>query len=208
MSDIPASIPDPTRLRLEDLRHCQSARRIRRLPPGGVFLDTLAERSYPDPVAESPTHKSSRSTRRASPSRIVRPKTLGASLGLSASNTNDLIHQLERGFSFKALQAFASNSGISVSVITAIVGIPERTLARRKAATKLSTDESERLLRLSTVFEKATELFEGDTVAAVKWLTTPKKALGNFSPLTYCRTELGAREVENLIGRLEHGVFS
>jgi putative toxin-antitoxin system antitoxin component (TIGR02293 family) len=129
-------------------------------------------------------------------------------LGLSASNTHDLIHQLEHGFSFKALQAFASNSGISVSVITAIVGIPERTLARRKAATKLSTDESERLLRLSTVFEKATELFEGDTVAAVKWLTTPKKALGNFSPLTYCRTELGAREVENLIGRLEHGVFS
>jgi putative toxin-antitoxin system antitoxin component (TIGR02293 family) len=129
-------------------------------------------------------------------------------LGLSASNTLDLIHQLEDGFSFKALQAFASNSGISVSVITAIVGIPERTLARRKAATKLSTDESERLLRLSTVFEKATELFEGDTVAAVRWLTTAKKALGNFSPLIYCRTELGAREVENLIGRLEHGVFS
>ena len=129
-------------------------------------------------------------------------------MGLSASNTHDLIHQLNHGFSFKALLAFASNSGISVSVITSIVGIPERTLARRKAATKLTTAESERLLRLSTVFDRAVELFEGDAAAAVKWLTAPKKALDNLSPLTYCRTELGAREVENLIGRLEHGVFS
>ena len=129
-------------------------------------------------------------------------------MGLNASNTHDLIHQLNHGFSFKTLLDFASNSGIAVSVITSIVGIPERTLARRKAATKLTTPESERLLRLSTVFDKAVELFEGDTAGAVKWLTAPKKALNNVSPLTYCRTELGAREVENLIGRLEHGVFS
>ena len=129
-------------------------------------------------------------------------------MGLSASNTLDLIQQIEHGFSFKTLQAFASNSGISVSVITAIVGIRERTLARRKASTKLTTDESERLLRLSTVFQQAVELFEGDAVAAVKWLTTPRKALHKLSPLTYCRTELGGREIENLIGRLEHGVFS
>ena len=139
---------------------------------------------------------------------MVRPRALGASLGLSVSNTHDLIHQVELGFSFKALQAFASKSGISLSVITSIVGIPERTLARRKAVAKLTTDESERLLRLSTVFEKAVELFEGDAIAAVKWLTTPRKALDELSPLAYCRTELGAREVENLIGRLEHGVFS
>jgi uncharacterized protein (DUF2384 family) len=39
-------------------------------------------------------------------------------------------------------------------------------------------------------------------------LIAPRKAFGNQSPLDYSRTELGAREVENLIGRLEHGVFS
>ena len=171
------------------------------------MLDTVAERSYCESVAESPIHKSGRSNRRAS-SRVVRSKSLGASLGLSVSSIHDLIHQVEHGFSFKALLVFASNSGISVSVITSIVGIPERTLARRKAAAKLTTDESERLLRLSTIFEKAVELFEGDAMAAVNWLTTPRKALDNISPLTYCRTELGAREVENLIGRLEQGIFS
>jgi putative toxin-antitoxin system antitoxin component (TIGR02293 family) len=51
-------------------------------------------------------------------------------------------------------------------------------------------------------------LFEGDVAAAVNWLNTPRKLLGDRSPLAYARTETGAREVENLIGRLEHGIFS
>jgi putative toxin-antitoxin system antitoxin component (TIGR02293 family) len=71
-----------------------------------------------------------------------------------------------------------------------------------------SPQESERLLRISGVFERAVELFEGDIAAAVTWLTTPQKSLGRHSPLIYARTEVGAREVENLIGRLEHGVFT
>jgi putative toxin-antitoxin system antitoxin component (TIGR02293 family) len=58
------------------------------------------------------------------------------------------------------------------------------------------------------VFEKAVELFEGDVAAAVKWLTSPRKSFDNQSPLNYSRTEPGAHEVENMIGRLEHGVYS
>src|SRR5258706_218900 len=69
-------------------------------------------------------------------------------------------------------------------------------------------DESERLLRIATVFEKAVDLFEGDLVSARRWLSTPKKALGGETPLSFARTEIGGREVEALIGRLEHGVFS
>jgi putative toxin-antitoxin system antitoxin component (TIGR02293 family) len=100
------------------------------------------------------------------------------------------------------------NSGLALSLLASILGIPERTLARRKTAGKLAPDESERLLRVSNLFEKCVELFEGDVTAAVNWLTTPKKALNQERPLMYARTEFGAREVEDLIGRLEHGVFS
>jgi putative toxin-antitoxin system antitoxin component (TIGR02293 family) len=88
-----------------------------------------------------------------------------------------------------------------------VVGIPERTLARRRLAGRFAADESERLLRISAVFEKAVELFEGDVAGAVTWLTRPTKDLGHQTPLKYSRSELGAREVESLIGRLEHGVF-
>ena len=126
---------------------------------------------------------------------------------MTAASSSELIRQVERGFSFKTLQALESRSGIAVSRIASVIGIPERTLARRKASGRLSPDESERLLRISAVFEDAVDLFEGDVAAAVNWLTAPRRALGNQSPLNYSRTELGAREVENLIGRLEHGVF-
>ena len=132
----------------------------------------------------------------------------GASLGLSASNASELIQQVERGFSFKALHTLESRSGLPGTALAGLVGIPERTLARRKSKGKFTPEESERLLRLGTVFEQAVELFEGDNAAALRWLTAPRKALEGKTPLAYARTELGAREVEDLIGRLEHGVIS
>ncbi|HUK48653.1 MAG TPA: antitoxin Xre/MbcA/ParS toxin-binding domain-containing protein [Terriglobales bacterium] len=132
----------------------------------------------------------------------------GKTLGLHAHSSGELIRQVGHGFSFASMQALESRSGISLSEIASLIGLPPRTFARRKASGRLSSDESEKLLRLSTVFEHAVELFEGDRAGALRWLTTPKKALDNETPLTYSRTEVGAREVENLIGRLEHGVFA
>jgi len=140
--------------------------------------------------------------------RNVRFRTRGASLGLTATRTDDLVSRIERGLPFRVLESLTALSGLPVTLIASVGGIPERTLARRKVAGRFVPEESERLLRISTVFEKAVDLFEGDVAGAVTWLTLPKKALGYQTPLRYSRTELGAREVENLIGRLDHGVFS
>ena len=132
----------------------------------------------------------------------------GRALGLKAGSSGELIRQVGRGFSFHAMVALESRSGIPVAEIAAIIGLPARTFARRKASGRLTSDESEKLLRLSAVFEQALELFEDDKAGALSWLTTPKRELEDQTPLAYARTELGAREVENLMGRLEHGVFS
>jgi len=140
--------------------------------------------------------------------RQIRFRTRGASLGLRGTRTAHLVCQIEAGLSFKALESLAALSGLSVSRIASTLGIPERTLARRREAGRFAPHESERLLRISTIFEKAVGLFEGDVSGAVTWLTHPKRALGGQTPFAYSRTEVGAREVENLIGRLEHGVFS
>ena len=43
---------------------------------------------------------------------------------------------------------------------------------------------------------------------ARRWLSSPQRALGGSTPLSLARTEVGAGLVEDLIGRLEHGVFS
>jgi putative toxin-antitoxin system antitoxin component (TIGR02293 family) len=152
--------------------------------------------------------KATSSARRPVTSRHARFGSRGASLGIRSAGTPQLIEQLEAGFPFDALRKFEANSGVASAVLVSILGIPERTLARRKTAGRLAPEESERLLRISSVFEKAVELFEDDVASAVQWLTTPKKALGGEEPLRYAKTEPGAREVENLIGRLEYGVFS
>lgn len=145
--------------------------------------------------------------RRQSSATASRYKTAGSSLGLAAGSTQQLIRELRRGLSYRALEFLSGESGIPVHDIAVIIGIPERTLARRKATGRLAADESERLLRISRIFELAVGLFTGDAGGAVAWLRTPRPALGGHTPLEYAATEVGAREVENLIGQLEHGVF-
>ena len=66
--------------------------------------------------------------------------------------------------------------------------------------------ESDRLGRLARLFGRAHDLFEGDADAAREWLTTPQRALGNIVPLELGKTDIGATEVEILIGRLEYGI--
>ena len=43
---------------------------------------------------------------------------------------------------------------------------------------------------------------------ARKWLFSPQVGLGGAVPLEYAETEVGAREVENLLGRIEYGVYA
>jgi len=127
-------------------------------------------------------------------------------LGLSTDRTDELIRKVRKGLSFKALESLSRESGISIPELASIIEIPDRTLARRKIAGRLARDESERLLRICSIFEKAVELFN-DVPEAVAWLRRPRRALAGHTPLAYSGTELGAREVENLIGQLEYGVF-
>ncbi len=145
--------------------------------------------------------------RRSSPHRM-RFKRRAASLGLTRNRTQELVRQIEQGLPYRALESLCEVSGLTADEIGSVIAIPQRTLARRRVSGTLTTDESERLLRISGVFEKAVELFEGDVTSAVSWLGSPRQALGEHTPFEYSRTELGAREVEKLIGRLEHGVFS
>jgi putative toxin-antitoxin system antitoxin component (TIGR02293 family) len=134
----------------------------------------------------------------------------GLSLPLSTRTTSqrELIQHIKNGLAFSTLESLAFLTGQPVPDLAPRVGIPLRTLARRKSSGRLSMEESERVVRLSGLYEKASELFNGDMAGVRQWMSQPKKALGGESPLDYAATELGAREVENLIGRLEHGVFA
>lgn len=129
-------------------------------------------------------------------------------LGWRRVGTAQLLQRVETGFSYRTFERFQRNVDLQLEELAHLVQIPRRTLARRREAGRLTTEESDRLLRASRVFGKALALFEGDVEAARTWFSTPALGLGHRTPRDLATTEAGAREVENLIGRLEHGVFS
>lgn len=144
---------------------------------------------------------------------MVREQTAGAHayatlLGLGSPETTRLLKQIEAGFPYRTFERFRRNIDLTTEELANFVQISLRTLARRRETGRLTAEESDRLLRVSRVFGQALGLFGGDVEAARAWLARPAPALGNRTPREVATTELGAREVENLIGRLEHGVYS
>jgi putative toxin-antitoxin system antitoxin component (TIGR02293 family) len=129
-------------------------------------------------------------------------------LGLDTFETPALLRSVEAGFSYQAFERFQRNVDLPTEALAGLVQIPRRTLARRREEGRLTAEESDRLLRASRLFGKAIALFDGDVDAARAWFATPAPALARRTPLEVSATEVGAHEVENLLGRLEHGVFS
>jgi putative toxin-antitoxin system antitoxin component (TIGR02293 family) len=133
---------------------------------------------------------------------------LGTTLGLVGADVATVIAKIQLGFPVSVLDTFQKSTGLPLGTIAALVRLPSRTLTRRKAEGRLQPDESERLFRLATIVDKAIALFEGNRDAAIQWLQRPQPALAGSRPIDFVSTEIGAREVEDLIGRLEHGVFT
>jgi putative toxin-antitoxin system antitoxin component (TIGR02293 family) len=129
-------------------------------------------------------------------------------LGFSVADFPKLRERVGEGFSYGAFERFQKNADLSTKELATLVQIRLRTLVRRKESGRLSSEESDRLLRVSRLFGMALALFDGDVGATRAWLSRPAPALDGHTPLEVAITEIGARDVEGLIGRLEHGVFS
>ena len=165
----------------------------------------------PAATAEQPVHATTPDLEKLR--RFIReghpgPHWYAALLGLDQFGFEQLQARVEKGFSYRTLERLQKNLDLPLNELAELVLISPRTLARRKQEGKLLPEESDRLLRISRVFAKALELFEGDATAAGSWLEQKQPALGGAVPLAIARTELGSREVESLIDRLEQGVFS
>ena len=129
-------------------------------------------------------------------------------LGLPKSDVVSLAAAVRAGFSYRTLARFSKATDMTLAEVGAVIQMTDRTLVRRKAQGRLDALESDRLLRASRIFSLAIDLFEGDRDAAKRWLETPQRALGGAIPLQFAASDVGAREVENVIGRLEDGIVT
>lgn len=130
-------------------------------------------------------------------------------LGARVRSLLDLAELIERGVPRLAAERVRDRLGLSESELAQGLGVSTKTLQRlaRHGAGRLTPSQGDRLYRIARLFAMAEDVFEDRDRARV-WLRQPQRGLGNRVPLALLRTEAGAREVEDLLGRIEYGVFS
>ena len=115
--------------------------------------------------------------------------------------------EIERGLPLSTLEEFSAYSGIAVKDLLEVV-IPARTLKhRRQRQEPLNLDESDRLARVARLWELGVKVF-GDPDKARRWLTKPKMRFEERSPLTMMHTDLGSRQVEEMLIQIDEGMFA
>lgn len=119
----------------------------------------------------------------------------------------DWVSIIRQGISSAAVDALTKTLRVTQSELAAALGIPERTLARRKKEGTLNSEETAKLVRLARVVERAEEVFES-LDAALDWLKSSNAALSGATPLSLQDTDIGAESVMDTLGRIEHGVFA
>jgi putative toxin-antitoxin system antitoxin component (TIGR02293 family) len=117
----------------------------------------------------------------------------------------EVVRTIRRGIPARSFSEVAGKVGISKQELATKLGLAQRTITRKEGAgARLTSEESEKVMRVVRVQQLARKLFTDDDAAA-EWLRTPAPALNGAAPIDLLDTDLGTREVESLILGIAHG---
>ncbi len=122
-------------------------------------------------------------------------------------NYVDLIKISREGLPVRALTQLMQYLEISSAELRWLMDMSQSTFQRRKSSKLLKATESERLVQLYQLIYKGLEIFE-DKDDFLDWLKSRNQALGDIKPMELLRSQLGMHEVSELLGRIEHGIYS
>ena len=117
----------------------------------------------------------------------------------------DMLQMIRRGFPSSQVIRLAAEHGIPEALLQKTLNISDSTFQRRKRSGRFTPDESDRFVRLAGLYGMAAEVL-GSKHDASEWMSTPNRSLGGVSPAGFAVMETGGREVEDLLGRIAHGV--
>ena len=123
------------------------------------------------------------------------------------TNLDDLRDTVKAGLPYASFEALSAKLGLAREEAALALHLPHRTIARRKKEQRLRADESDRVLRLARLSALVADTLGSEAKASL-WLRRPNRALGNLSPLGLIDSEIGVRQIEEVLGRLEHGIVS
>jgi putative toxin-antitoxin system antitoxin component (TIGR02293 family) len=125
---------------------------------------------------------------------------------LREAATLDLAEIAESGVLPDAVESLISSGVLTRDESYRLIA-PRRTYeGRLQRGDRLSTTESERVLRIARVAVQAESIL--GTEAAAAWLRGPSLALGGRVPLDLLATEPGGRAVEDELARIDYGVYA
>ncbi len=128
-------------------------------------------------------------------------------LGRAFSNDGQMREAIREGFPPAVVEELMHASGLTLKELAGALDLSPRSLQRRRRSGRLAQYESDRLYRLARLVALANE-YLGDHERATDWLKHPNRALGGIAPVSAIDTELGARQVENILGRIAYGGIS
>lgn len=128
-------------------------------------------------------------------------------LKIRVKTPEDLIQATRAGLSYAAFEAIRIRFEIGTEILTRLLDLPARTLARRKHEKRFRSEESDRLVRVARIGALAEETL-GSTQKAARWLQAPNRALSGEAPLDRLDTDVGTRDIEGLLLRIGYGVYS
>jgi putative toxin-antitoxin system antitoxin component (TIGR02293 family) len=138
---------------------------------------------------------------------VVRELGGKQAFGRSLSKDSDMREAIREGFPPAVVEELMRASGLTLKELAAALDLSPRSLQRRRRGGRLARYESDRLYRLARIVAIANE-YLGDQGRATRWLKRSNRALGGVAPIAAIDTELGARQVENILGRIAYGGIS
>jgi putative toxin-antitoxin system antitoxin component (TIGR02293 family) len=122
--------------------------------------------------------------------------------------SSDLAKATRAGLSVNSLDTLAEELSMQRVAVAKLLGISERTLSRRATSnSRLTAAESDRIVRMARVLALAKETL-GSMEKASRWLQTSNRALEGDKPIDRLDTDIGVRSVEQVLGRIEYGLYS
>ena len=130
-----------------------------------------------------------------------------AVLGRRLTRDSDLQAAIREGFPQQVIGEIMGAADLSIKEVAAALDLSPRSLQRRRREGRLARHESDRIYRLARLLALAKSSL-GSRDAASRWLKRANRALGGKAPLDMIDTEIGARAVENVLGRIAFGGVS
>lgn len=119
-----------------------------------------------------------------------------------------VIEQAQQGVSTQQVDGLATLLCVSLKEMAVILQIAERTLHRFRSEGRLDSQTSERLLLLENLAAHGLDVFDGRADALANWLRYPLRELKQQAPLELLHTISGFGLVNDVLTRIDYGVYS